>query len=293
MLGYFLGFGLMLIGQEPPPLKTINTKLGLVDRAYFMKTHQLTRLDGKVFKLKTYTPKITPLGLVVISPGAGGSENGYRYLADYFSNRGYMVGVMEHLESNLKSLRAHTKGRGLKKGLEEMVTNPLSYQGRMMEIREVLNWAKGIVGGPRILVGHSMGAATVMIEAGAISRLFIEGKDQFNAYVALSPQGPGLLFPDNAWSGIEKPMLLITGTEDHGLDSDWRTRLWSFENMKPGTQKWLGVIEGATHMNLAGVGLSRKPEWFVVELLDLFFQTHTGGKLVNLTTSKEIKLTIK
>ncbi|MEY3314848.1 MAG: hypothetical protein RLZZ438_447 [Acidobacteriota bacterium] len=262
-------------------------------RLYFMRTHQLTRPDGRAFKLKTYTPKINPLGLVLISPGAGGSENSYWYLADYFSNQGYLVGVMEHLESNLESLRAHTKHQGLKKGLMEMVTDPLSFWGRMMEIQEVLNWADGAVSGPKILVGHSMGAATVMMEAGAKNKLNCLGKDRFDAYIALSPQGPGLIFPEGAWVGLNKPMLLITGTKDHELDGDWTSRLLPFENMNPGTQKWLGVIQDADHMSLAGVGLSREPEGCVLELVGLFFKKNIGLKENKTPLLEKIKLTIK
>ena len=56
-----------------------------------MKTHQLKRADGKIFKVKILTPQTPPLGLVVVSPGAGGSENGYGYLVDYFATHGWFV----------------------------------------------------------------------------------------------------------------------------------------------------------------------------------------------------------
>ena len=94
-----------------------------------MKTHQLKRADGKIFKVKILTPQTPPLGLIVVSPGAGGSENGYGYLVDYFATHGWLVCAMEHLESNLDSLWEHTKHQGLKKGLVEMVTDPSSYRG--------------------------------------------------------------------------------------------------------------------------------------------------------------------
>jgi len=241
-----------------------------------MKTHQLKRADGKIFKVKILTPQTPPLGLVVVSPGVGGSENGYGYLVDYFATHGWLVCAMEHLESNLDSLREHTKHQGLKKGLVEMVTDPSSYRGRMMEIQGVLDWIEDSMGGPRILVGHSMGAATVMIEAGAKNNLGCQGKDRFNA-----------------WEHLNKPMLLITGTEDHELNGAWESRLKSFEGMKSGTHKWLGIIDGATHMNLAGVGLSRKPEQCVIELVDLFFKNNMGQIQGDLTTSLAITLVVK
>ena len=200
---------------------------------------------------------------------------------------------MEHLESNLESLRTHTKHQGLKEGLIEMVTDPSSFRGRMMEIHAVLNWAKGVVSGPKILVGHSMGATTVMVEAGAKNKLDCHGKDRFDEYIVLSPQGPGLIFPEDAWVGLYKPMLLITGTKDRELDGDWTSRLLPFENMNPGTHKWLGVIQDADHMNLAGVGLSREPERCVLELVDLFFKKNMGIRENKTPIWEKIKLTIK
>jgi hypothetical protein len=50
-----------------------------------------------------------------------------------------------------------------------------------------------------------------MLEAGAINMIAVasppSGQDRFDAYVALSPEGPGIVFPDRAWRGIHKPML--------------------------------------------------------------------------------------
>lgn len=293
MLGYCLGIGLGLVAWSPWPSQPLKPGLGLINKGYLMRTQSLTRPDGRVFKIKTYTPEASSIGLVMITPGAGGSEDGYRYLANYFVAQGYWVVVMEHLESNLGSLRNYTKRQGLKQGLVEMVTHGPSYQGRMMEIQEVLRWLDGQVGGPKILVGHSMGAATVMIEAGAANKVGCSGQDRFDAYIALSPQGPGLIFPQGAWGGITKPMLLITGTEDHELDHTWESRLQSFDNMKAGTYKWLGVIEGATHMNLAGVGLSRNPEKCVVELVDLFCKNNLGKNQSQFITTPTITLRVK
>ena len=92
------------------------------------ETLLLNRPDGKTFKVKTYSPQKTPLGLVVISPGAGGSENGLGYLAEYFFMDGWLVCVMEHLESNLAALKMHIREEGgLKEGLVEMVTDPSAY----------------------------------------------------------------------------------------------------------------------------------------------------------------------
>ena len=105
-----------------------------------------------------------------------------------------------------------------------------------------------------------MGAITALIEAGARNTLGLTGTRSFAAYIALSPQGTGSIFPPDAWSELRRPVLSLTGTRDNELGgADWTTRTQPFQNMPPGC-KWLGIIDGATHMNFAGKGRSRRTE---------------------------------
>ena len=107
-----------------------------------------------------------------------------------------------------------------------------------------------------------MGAITVMLEAGARNRIGVAsppaGRDRFDAYVALSPEGPGVVFAEHAWKGIEKPLLILTGTRDQALEGGPETRQIPWREL-PGDGarhcQWMGVIDGATHMNFAGTGL--------------------------------------
>jgi hypothetical protein len=46
--------------------------------------------------------------------------------------------------------------------------------------------------------------------------------------------------------------------------------------MKPGC-KWLGVLDGATHMNFAGFGASRKTEARTVQAIGAFLEGVTRG----------------
>ena len=53
-------------------------------------------------------------------------------------------------------------------------------------------------------------------------------------------------------------VLMLTGTQEKEVGGlSWETRTEPFNNMKTGC-KWLGVIGGATHMNFAGRGISKK-----------------------------------
>jgi predicted dienelactone hydrolase len=90
--------------------------------------------------------------------------------------------------------------------------------------------------------------------------------------IALSPQGSGLIFPPDAWHEISKPVLMITGTRDTELGgASWKTRTEPFKNMRVG-DKWLAVISGATHMNLAGNGISHQSETMTLETIQAFLR---------------------
>lgn len=200
--------------------------------------------------------------LAVISHGAGGSENGYRYLAEGMASLGYTAMVMGHAESGLGALRGDVVRDGVKPGVTDLVSDPVAESDRLLDVSAALKWADGQCHAPfRVLLGHSMGSTTVMLEAGTQNMLGVTsppaGQDRFDAYVALSPEGSGIVFPENAWHAIRKPMLIMTGTRDQGLKGGPQARLEPWRNL-PGTVghcQWQGVIDGATHMNFAGAGI--------------------------------------
>lgn len=240
---------------------------------------QVIRQDQKVVSISAYAPSGRDCrGIAIISPGAGGTAQGYRYLGEAMSTLGYMAVVVGHPESGRTAMREHIRGNGLREGLAELITEPEAYRGRFMDIAASRQWAKGrCAANESLLIGHSMGAATVMMEAGARNKLGIRGADAFSAYIALSPQGAGTIFPDNAWSGIAKPVLLLTGTRDNELGgASWETRTEPFKNMPNGC-KWLGVIDGASHLNFAGNGMSRKTEALTSQTISAFLNgIHRG-----------------
>jgi predicted dienelactone hydrolase len=200
----------------------------------------------------------------VISHGAGGSENGYAYLARAMANLGYTTVVMGHAESGLAALEDAMRRYGVVQGLTDLVADPNAEQARLLDVGAALKWADGRCHPSfRVLLGHSMGAETVMLESGAKNLLGVASppasQNRFDAYVALSPEGPGIVFPADAWSGIRKPMLILTGTRDQSLQGGPQARLLPWNDL-PGIESrchWLGVIDGATHMNFAGNGLGR------------------------------------
>lgn len=232
----------------------------------------LRREDQKTLFAAAYVPnQATCQGIAIISPGAGGSAQGYRYLGQAMASMGYLAMVLGHPESGRETLRERLRGNALREALAELITEPEAYRARFMDIAAARSWAKGRCGaGESLLIGHSMGAATALMESGARNKLGVQGTDAFSAYIALSPQGAGAIFPDGAWSGIHKPVLLLTGTNDQELGgASWQTRTEPFQNMPPGC-KWQGIIEGASHMNFAGSGLSRKTEALTIQTIGAF-----------------------
>jgi predicted dienelactone hydrolase len=206
---------------------------------------------------------------LVLSHGLGGNNKGLAYLAEAMASDGFRVAVMEHRESSKRLL---FKTLLQKNNVADALLDKTPHQARMMDLDAAYAFATRDCK-PSVLVlgGHSFGAATTLTEAGAINTLGIKGKNRFDAYIALSPQGQGQLFKTGAWAAITKPVLVVTGTRDTvSGQHDYRPRLDPYFGMPPG-QKMLAVIDDAEHMDLGGRG---KPEMasIVVEIVRHFIQ---------------------
>ena len=263
--------------------------------AFGQELIQLPRQDQTFVSITTYAQRGGNCrGIAIISPGAGGSEQGYRYLGQTMSSLGYLTAVIGHAESGKKAVLARVLDKGVREGLAELITQPDAYHGRFMDIAAAREWLKGRCNASEsFLIGHSMGAATVMMEAGARNKLGIQGSDAFTAYIALSPQGVGIIFPENAWSDISKPILLLTGTRDNELGgASWETRTEPFKNLPKGC-KWLGVIDGASHLNFSGNGMSRNTEALTSQTIGNFLNALHRGDCSSPARISGIELTSK
>jgi predicted dienelactone hydrolase len=254
------------------------------------ESRTLVRADGAQVPVRVYGVAANSCrGIAVLSPGAGGTEKGLSYLAQALSKDGWLSVVAGHKESGPAAFRADMQGLGVRDALLRLTTDRTAYEARWMDIGAALDWARPRCGKPfSALIGHSMGAATVMLEAGAANKLDLTGKDRFDAYVAMSPQGPGSIFPEHAWSKISKPVLMLTGTGDKALEGEWTTRTVPYDDMPAGC-KWLGVIDGATHMNFGGKGMSRKTEKLTIHATQTFLDALAAGKCAMLAGEDGIK----
>jgi predicted dienelactone hydrolase len=237
------------------------------------------RQDQQPVPLTANAPRTQPCaGVAVLSPGAGGSEQGLAALGSAMAALGYQAVVVGHQESGREALRRQVQRLGLREGLAALTTAPDAYRGRLMDIDAARHWAQShCPTGRAVLIGHSMGAATAMIAAGARNKVGARATQPFDAYIALSPQGPGAIFPDDAWADIRQPVLLLTGTRDTELGgAPWQHRTVPFERMPAGC-KWLGVIDGATHMQLGGGDLSRTTDLLTVQAVTGFLDSLARG----------------
>jgi pimeloyl-ACP methyl ester carboxylesterase len=211
----------------------------------------LPRKDGSVTPIKTYGAQTGCLPTMIISHGFGGSETGNGYLASTVAAQGWRVIVMGHTESGGPVLRAALLSGSPKQAILEATTTPPRHQARFADLDVAFAEATRLCRPPRlVLAGHSMGAMTTMLEAGAIARFGRFGSNRFDAYIAISPQGIGYTYAQGAWASVSKPVLMITGTRDQGSDGGIETRLSAFEGL-PSGRKRLAIIPGAGHLQLS------------------------------------------
>ncbi len=217
-------------------------------------SYHLSRSDGKTTRIHDYTAssKKSCPDLLVLSHGLGGSRQTLAKLARSASELGFRVITLDHRESGRRALRKIVFERDRPTAFAQILASPSINQARARDLDAALAHVYRACR-PRlsVLAGHSMGAQTTMIEAGAKNHLGVSGQDRFNAYIALSPQGSGTRFPKHAWRHIEKPMLVTIGTRDDALEGDYRWRLEAYAGLPRGG-KHLAVINHATHIDISG-----------------------------------------
>jgi len=177
--------------------------------------------------------------LAILSPGRIGTPNRLERLALSLADRGFHVFAMGH--------PVHGKQNTTAKDARAM-------RARIRDLDAVWQMATAECHPDfTLMVGHSRGGRTAMAEAGVEAVNDVKGQDRFDAYVVLSPRGIGEHYRPGAWAGIEKPVLMVTGTEDNGGEGSWRIRVTAFDGM-PAGRKRLAVVEGASHKFLSGRG---------------------------------------
>ncbi len=214
----------------------------------------LTRADGATTPVKRYGPQTGCGPAMIISHGFGGDENGNSGLATAMAAQGWRVIVMGHRESGKEAFRGAIFSGSPKQGILDATTTPPRHRARFLDLDAAIADMTRICRPAKfVLAGHSMGAMTTMLEAGAVGRFGRFGSNRFDAYVAISPQGIGYTYERGAWSGVSKPVLMITGTRDQASDGGYETRLSAFDGLPQGFKRF-ATIPNAGHLVLAANG---------------------------------------
>lgn len=258
-------------------------------------TVHLSRVDGGgvVVEVNAPPPSAACPPLALLSPGAGGNAHDLAYLAHGLAHAGWTAIVIGHRESGRQALREAIRRHGLRRGLLALTTDTAAYRARFDDIGAALRWAVNRCQPPfKALIGHSMGAATTMIEAGADNTLGLAGQRRFDAYVAISPQGRGALFGSHAWHAIRAPMLIVTGTRDRGLQGDWTWRTQPYADLAPGCAR-LAVIKGAGHLQLSGTRGSARIQDDVTDQVTTFLKAAMAGHCATLPAPADVTVHAK
>jgi alpha-beta hydrolase superfamily lysophospholipase len=211
----------------------------------------LPRVGGGETPVKRYGPRSGCGPAMLISHGFGGDETGNAHLASAMAMQGWRVIVMGHRESGRQQLRQALLSGAPRDAIAAAARDPEAYRTRFHDLDAAFaDITRGCRPSPLVFAGHSMGAMTVMLEAGATATFGRYGSNRFDAYVAISPQGAGSGFTRGSWIGVNRPVLMITGTQDQAAEGGPATRLSAFEGLPPG-RKRLAIIPDATHLQLA------------------------------------------
>jgi len=233
-------------------LRLVLALLWLAGPAVAQDRIPLPRADGSRTAAMHY-PVPGPAPILILSPGFGGSEDALEDLASAAQTTGYDTWVLNHPESGRAALRVVLQQPDRLPALIAAITDPAANAARRADLDALIaHIGPRFTAAPlRVYGGHSMGAQAAMIEAGATNHAGPPGPDRFDAYLALSFQGPGPVFPQNAWRGVAKPVLLATGTRDRATTGAWDTRLPAFDALPDGNAA-LVIIDGATHRDMSG-----------------------------------------
>ena len=263
-------------------------------------THDLDWFDEsrqRAVPVRLYWPEGNkPVPLVVFSHGIGGSRLGYSYLGQYFASHGMASLHLQHVGSdrslwtgNPLSLVDRLQVAAHEREALERVKD-LSFALDQLLARE--EFGRRVDRGRIAAAGHSYGANTVMLAAGASVRREgrrLEMRDpRVKAAVLLSaPPFYGEADLKAILQSITLPTLHVTATEDviriPGFYSPASDRVAVFEAVGSAL-KTLAVFEGGSHSiftnrgGTGGVELNPKVKAATKELALAFLQRVFEGK---------------
>jgi predicted dienelactone hydrolase len=221
--------------------------------------------------LKIYDPRTADvpgrLPVILFSPEAGSSKESYAYLGHYWAEHGYLCIFMAHKGSDtfllkkgrpLASLRAVVSSTQKDQNLSDRPLDISFVIDSLPVIETQVSDLQGRMDPTHIgVAGHSFGAYTALAVAGAPVH-FSDGSarsfrdNRVTCFEALSPPGTSPIgFDLESFRPILRPVLVIRGSQDRGLNSEaaeWRGEV--FKHL-PAHHKFEIVLSGASHMDFS------------------------------------------
>lgn len=256
--------------------------------------------------VRLYMPDVVATGgkavpLIVFSHGLGGSRNGYQYLGRFWASQGYASLHVQHIGSD------NTLWRGNPLSLTMRLSNAAQDDEAMARAKDVSFALTELLAMPSmagrldanriVAAGHSYGANTTMLVAGALVPGKGENGQTLNmrdprikaAIIMSAPPFYGFINPGAILGNIAMPTLHITATGDDilvpGYGSGFEDRVNVFNAMGD-ARKTLVVFTGGSHSiftdrsNTGGAELNPKVK-AATQALSLAFLKQTLGGEVN------------
>jgi predicted dienelactone hydrolase len=239
--------------------------------------------------------------LIVFSHGLGGSRNGYQYLGRFWASQGYASLHVQHVGSD------NTLWRGNPLSLTMRLSNAAQDDEAMARAKDVSFALTELLAMPSmagrfdanriVAAGHSYGANTTMLVAGALVPGKGENGQTLNlrdprikaAIIMSAPPFYGFINPGAILGSIAMPTMHITATGDDilvpGYGSGFEDRVNVFNAMGD-ARKTLVVFAGGSHSiftdrsNTGGAELNPKVK-AATQALSLAFLRQTLGGEVN------------
>ncbi|CAN5480796.1 acetylhydrolase [soil metagenome] len=207
----------------------------------------------------------SPLPVVILSHGLGGSREGLAYLGQYFADHGYVVVHIQHAGSD-EMLWKGAKPMAALASIKAAVT-PAQFLARVQDVTFTLDelarrnddvhWTlHGKLDLTRIaMAGHSFGAVTTQAMCGELypgQKNFYD--DRIKAGIALSPNPPSG-DAKTAFAQIAVPVFHFTGTNDNApiLVSDVTAKQRRVPyDATSSTDQYLVILTDADHISFNG-----------------------------------------
>lgn len=237
----------------------------------------LTLADGRPATVRVYHPAVAsaPCPVVVFSHGLAGSREGYGFLGRRWAEHGYVSIHPDHPGSDTAAFKGRPLAelpanlKAATQSVEVLAGRPALIRALIDALPRIQERLPGIaLDRERVgVAGHSFGAWTTLAVAGQKVRVPGAQDGAWSdprplAFIALSPNGPGVLGRDGDLAACTRPILVMTGSDDRqpaflnapGTERSGAWRRQTYDGLPP-CGKMLAWFEGARHCTYsAGAG---------------------------------------